>query len=975
MSDEEYDSEDFDREDDDSEPDYEFRRRNQSPEVVAAPNLRSFKSQLRGCLDRIEHEGTFSAIHHYQSYTPPGLFLDALGSVGLPLSIRDAEAIKQACLSSNSGPLPMDDIWEVGFECKNPEWEAQLDTYINRTVELLGFARSIWAVPRRTLLCGVNAFANGELPDNTETRGKCGTLLICLPSEHTGGNIEVSHHDERCNFATSATSAFGLTVLAWHSDVSSKVQRITSGYRLALEYDLVRNVSEGPEQTATSLSTRHNELQQILQQWQDAPNFPDILLYPLKRKYTDLALQSLQGGDAAKARYLDHVCKSNGFLWFLGRLTRTETVIDEEPDIPMKHSLHQVVTPLGEAVELSRIIDISHIVTEDLYRGRQSDNEVGSDFEYDMPRKLTIQHHDNVVLVLVDRAKLLQKERILDCTNSASLLSYFKICNNELVPLELRESLMQTFLQAAIEMLFKALKGVLSVMDHNGLVHEDRAISEMKQVIVGSIKHSALVGRSEAICSILAPALRNPVFWASLSNPLAKVIKEQIYIDFVKRGAGVFDAWFSYLPDVRTFVDVNNIRTFLDQVAQQIPTTSSVSHQEFRERKLTDLLRNIQDYSESDVNAILSLIDSRAVPPRVYYDVVIPTLARGNRAALSLFLERFGCKSVDEHWRPTVQATFKSLLETSMTTLKARHADLKDQNVHVTGNTTISSRTYVTRLIEILRTTLHLKLQSEARLLMEVAFSDVPDLKSPIWSDWTTIFDIQKGLFHVMEQYDYEPLNMAAAYYSRTSFANCVESLALKRPRPPVDWSRGQVYPCSGSCLQCRDLNHFLGDPVQPQAIFGYPMQARKHIEFKLNGQYCECVTDKDFKPHRFIVTKTDGRYRELQTRWITEVDRLRERLTSLVNPFGLKVLGASYVQALFDRLDNASISQPGPTMEQEAQSNPHGQLSGPLQPPASVSGPQGYHSPLPGPSNIPVHTAASSSSHAGVKRRFDGTH
>ncbi len=49
----------------------------------------------------------------------------------------------------------------------------------------------------------------------TNAPGTFGALVICLPSEHTGGVFHVAHGEQRREFDTAAGSAFKITYLAW----------------------------------------------------------------------------------------------------------------------------------------------------------------------------------------------------------------------------------------------------------------------------------------------------------------------------------------------------------------------------------------------------------------------------------------------------------------------------------------------------------------------------------------------------------------------------------------------------------------------------------------------------------------------------------------------------------------------------------------------------------------------------------------
>lgn len=66
-----------------------------------------------------------------------------------------------------------------------------------------------------------------------------GTLVICLPSLHTGGEVVLVHGKKQRTIETDKASAFDLSALAWCSGVQHEIRPVTSGYRLVLTYNLV----------------------------------------------------------------------------------------------------------------------------------------------------------------------------------------------------------------------------------------------------------------------------------------------------------------------------------------------------------------------------------------------------------------------------------------------------------------------------------------------------------------------------------------------------------------------------------------------------------------------------------------------------------------------------------------------------------------------------------------------------------------
>src|SRR5882757_7992640 len=65
------------------------------------------------------------------------------------------------------------------------------------------------------------------------------SLIIVLPSKFEGGQVHVSHGNDKDVFDLSPLSEFTTSALAWYTDVTHEVKPVTSGYRLAISYNLI----------------------------------------------------------------------------------------------------------------------------------------------------------------------------------------------------------------------------------------------------------------------------------------------------------------------------------------------------------------------------------------------------------------------------------------------------------------------------------------------------------------------------------------------------------------------------------------------------------------------------------------------------------------------------------------------------------------------------------------------------------------
>ena len=70
------------------------------------------------------------------------------------------------------------------------------------------------------------------------------SIVVVLPSTFIGGTAHLSHGSLSVVYDCSQDSSLlKTTVLPWYTDVMHEIKPITSGYRLALTYNLVHTTS------------------------------------------------------------------------------------------------------------------------------------------------------------------------------------------------------------------------------------------------------------------------------------------------------------------------------------------------------------------------------------------------------------------------------------------------------------------------------------------------------------------------------------------------------------------------------------------------------------------------------------------------------------------------------------------------------------------------------------------------------------
>ena len=171
--------------------------------------------------------------------------------------------------------------------------------------------------------------------------GMFATLVIALPSEHTGGDVVVQLGDEKHILKTQGVCDFGYSYLAWYADVNHFVTKVESGHRLVLTYNLMRQESDSCR-VASILDNHRQNLARVLAGWQQQNREGKSpfdygfkqLVYILEHEYSEanICVDRLKGKDQLRTRYLLEACQDQGFCLFFAHVEYSKSGSIEEDD-------------------------------------------------------------------------------------------------------------------------------------------------------------------------------------------------------------------------------------------------------------------------------------------------------------------------------------------------------------------------------------------------------------------------------------------------------------------------------------------------------------------------------------------------------------------------------------------------------------------------------------------------------------------
>lgn len=274
------------------------------------------RERLVRLFDDVEPAGSFSALLLAPAHLLE-LEVSGVGPVRLPVRAPLAKklvAVARPAMFGRGEETLTDtgvrDTWELTpdqLTLGGPGWTALLNGALEHFRDELGLPRTsrLRAEPHAMLVYGKGQFF---LPhqDSEKHDEMVGTLVVSLPSAHTGGELVIDHAGE---VKTYRASKEDLTLVAFYADCRHEVTPVRSGYRATLTFNLLADT----ETTAAAEAGPATELAHCLTEHFTTPatprygsrelDPPNRLVFLLDHEYTQRGLtwHRLKGIDAERA--------------------------------------------------------------------------------------------------------------------------------------------------------------------------------------------------------------------------------------------------------------------------------------------------------------------------------------------------------------------------------------------------------------------------------------------------------------------------------------------------------------------------------------------------------------------------------------------------------------------------------------------------------------------------------------------------
>jgi len=270
-------------------------------------------ASLPKLLGSIERPGDFS-VGGLRPSLLPVIDVEGVGRIAFPVLPAQAEqliAIAEAAPYGRGTETVVDRgvrrTWQVAassLRMGGRHWDKTLAEIVAEAARGLGVIEPIAADFYKLLIYDAGSFFVDHR-DTEKVPGMFATLVIVLPSAHSGGELIVRHLGREATLDLRPDDPSELGFAAFYADCVHEVRPIVSGYRLTLVYNL-RFLKKRSRLGAPDYREEQARVSTLLKGWEASLDEPDKLILPLEHAYTpaELSFGALKGADAGMASVL-----------------------------------------------------------------------------------------------------------------------------------------------------------------------------------------------------------------------------------------------------------------------------------------------------------------------------------------------------------------------------------------------------------------------------------------------------------------------------------------------------------------------------------------------------------------------------------------------------------------------------------------------------------------------------------------------
>jgi predicted 2-oxoglutarate/Fe(II)-dependent dioxygenase YbiX len=336
--------------------------------------MSSIAAALLDCLRSVERSGDF-CVGGVREIFMPAIDVDGLGRIALPLLPAQVEplvAIAEPAPYGRGEETVLDrDVrrtWQIDthkVRIGGRQWEKTLAELVADAARSLGIGEPVAADFYKLLVYD----AGSHFVDHRDTEkvpGMFASLVIVLPSAHSGGELVVRHLGREVVLDLHPEEPSEVGFAAFYADCVHQVRPITAGCRLTLVYNL-RFLDKRRPPEAPDYREVEARVAELLRGWEGVEGEPDKLVLPLEHAYTpaELSFGTLKGADAGAASVLVNAAaeaecdlhlalvsiEESGSAEYTGDYRRRRWGQDEEDDAQFRgrRGRRPVADPIGMA--------------------------------------------------------------------------------------------------------------------------------------------------------------------------------------------------------------------------------------------------------------------------------------------------------------------------------------------------------------------------------------------------------------------------------------------------------------------------------------------------------------------------------------------------------------------------------------------------------------------------------------------------